>query len=79
MEEKEDASEILLGSMSISTDKYVREMPHLKGWILDAMEQYANQRVIEELERIPNLKTPLGEEIRLSYHYVLKRIKELKQ
>ena len=42
-------------------------------------EQYANQRVIEELERIPNLKTPLGEEIRLSYHYVLKRIKELKQ
>jgi hypothetical protein len=43
------------------------------------IEQYANQRVIEELERIPNLKTPLGEEIRLSYHYVLKRIKELKQ
>ena len=42
-------------------------------------EQYAKQRVIEELERIPNLKTPLGEEIRLSYHYVLKRIKELKQ
>ena len=43
------------------------------------IEKYANQRVIEELERIPNLKTPLGEETRLSSYYVLKRIKELKQ
>tara|TARA_R110000868_G_scaffold1491_1_gene11671 strand:- start:444 stop:656 length:213 start_codon:yes stop_codon:yes gene_type:complete len=68
MEEKEDASEILLGSMSISTDKYVREMPHLKGWILDAMEQYANQRVIEELENICN-----DEES----EYIRYRIKEL--
>jgi hypothetical protein len=43
------------------------------------VEYRENLKVIEELERIPNLKTPLGEEIRLSYHYVLKRIKELKQ
>jgi hypothetical protein len=55
------------------------EQSRLRDDVLDVMEQYANQRVIEELERIPNLKTPLGEEIRLSYHYVLKRIKELKQ
>jgi len=44
----------------------------------DAMEAYAKQRVIEEMELIPHLETPLGEEIRLSYYYVLKRIKELK-
>jgi len=43
------------------------------------VEYRENLKVIEELERIPNLKTPLGEEIRLSYHYVLKRIKELNQ
>jgi hypothetical protein len=42
-------------------------------------KEYANKRVIEELENIPHLETPLGEEIRLSFHYVLKRIKELKQ
>ena len=47
---KEDAHEILLGNMSISTDKYVREKPHLREWIIDSMEEYANQRVIEELE-----------------------------
>ena len=46
---KEDAHEILLGNMSISTDKYVREKPHLREWIIDSMEQYANQRVIEEV------------------------------
>ena len=42
------------------------------------IKQYVNQRVIEELEKIPHLETPLGEEIRLSSYYVLKRIKELK-
>ena len=45
----------------------------------DIIEERINQRVIEELEGIPQLKTPLGEEIRLSYHYVLKRIKKLKK
>ena len=39
--------------------------------------KHTNQRVIEELDNIPRLKTPLGEEIRLSYHYVLRRIKQL--
>jgi len=43
------------------------------------LEDYANQRVIDELEKIPNLESPLGEEIRLSSFYVLKRLKELKQ
>jgi len=47
--------------------------------IAEWMQEYTNQRVIEELDRIPRLDTPLGEEIRMSYHYVLKRIKELKQ
>jgi len=46
--------------------------------IAEWMQEYTNQRVIEELDRIPRLDTPLGEEIRMSYHYVLKRIKELK-
>lgn len=44
------------------------------------LKEYANQRVIDELEKIPQLMIqPLGEEIRLSSYYVLKRIKELKQ
>lgn len=44
------------------------------------LEDYANQRVVDELEKIPQLMIqPLGEEIRLSHYYVLKRIKELKQ
>jgi len=47
--------------------------------IAEWMQEYTNQRVIEELDRIPRIDTPLGEEIRMSYHYVLKRIKELKQ
>ena len=67
---KEDAHEILLGNMSISTDKYVREKPHLREWIIDSMEEYANQRVIEELESICN-----DEET----EYIRYRIKELKQ
>ena len=45
-----------------------------------AAEEWANHKVIEELEKIPPLMIqPLGEEIRLSSYYVLKRIKELKQ
>jgi hypothetical protein len=43
------------------------------------LERFANQKVIEELERIPHLDTPLGEEVRMSSYYVYKRIKELKQ
>ena len=42
-------------------------------------KEYAKQRIVEELERIPKLKTPLGEETRLSSYYVLKIIKKLKQ
>jgi hypothetical protein len=47
--------------------------------INDRIEEVANQRVIEELEKIPHLDTPLGDEIRLSSYYVYKRIKEIKQ
>ena len=65
--------EIDFGRTHLAQDKDITDN------IMIDVEQYTNQRVIEELERIPNLKTPLGEEIRLSYHYVLKRIKELKQ
>ena len=43
------------------------------------LNRHANQRVIEELEKIPHLDTPLGDEIRLSSYYVYKRIKEIKQ
>jgi len=46
---------------------------------IEMIVSYATQRVIEELERIPHLETPLGEEIRLSSYYVYTRIKELKQ
>ena len=59
-------------TIDLDVEKYIEVT------LLD-IEQYANQRVIEELERIPHLKTPLGEETRLSSYYVLKRIKELKQ
>jgi hypothetical protein len=59
-------------TIDLDVEKYIEVT------LLD-IEQYANQRVIEELEKMPNLKTPLGEEIRLSSYYVLKRIKELKQ
>jgi hypothetical protein len=79
MKAKEDAHEILLGNMSIATDKYVREMPNLKGWIIDAMEQYANQRVIEELEDFAEnrlSKDILSEKLILAFEL---RINELKQ
>jgi len=46
--------------------------------INDRIEEVANQRVVEELDNIPHLETPLGEEIRLSSFYVYTRIKELK-
>ena len=46
--------------------------------INDRIEEVANQRVIEELDNIPHLETPLGEEIRLSSYYVYTRINELK-
>ena len=86
---KEDAHEILLGNMSISTDKYVREKPHLREWIIDSMEQYANQRVIEELEKLLENESNEwvddedGNEecgVRIVYSIRLRdRIKELKQ
>ena len=48
--------------------------------ITEIMEEYKNKCVIEELEKIPQLMIqPLGEEIRLSSYYVLKRIEELKK
>jgi len=47
--------------------------------IAEYIKSYANQRVIEEFNKIPHLKTPLGEEVRMSSYYVLTRIKELKQ
>ena len=78
MKAKEDAHEILLGNMSIATDKYVREMPHLREWIIDSMKEYANQRVIEELEELID---GLDEfELHSDFPYLInKRIKELKQ
>ena len=42
-------------------------------------EGYANQRVIEELEKLPKQDVPLGATITISYFDVLTRIKQLKQ
>jgi len=56
-----------------------KELPKDVDSLIEWGEKYANQRVVEELERIPHLETPLGEEIRLSSYYVYTRIKELKQ
>ena len=46
--------------------------------LMGSISDYTNEKIVEELENIPHLETPLGEEIRLSSYYVLKRIKELK-
>jgi len=43
------------------------------------IEAYVNQRVIEELEKLPKQDVPLGATITISYFDVLTRIKELKQ
>jgi hypothetical protein len=45
--------------------------------IAEWMEEYTNQRVIEELKNLPTLDTPLGELITISYYDVLTRIKQL--
>lgn len=48
--------------------------------VMESIKEYANKIAVDELEKIPQLMIqPLGEEIRLSSYYVLKRIKELKQ
>jgi len=44
-----------------------------------SLEAYANQRVVEELEKLPKQYVPLGATITISYFDVLTRIKELKQ
>jgi len=43
------------------------------------IEDYANQRVIEELDRILSEKNVFGEQILQTEDVLLKRIKELKQ
>ena len=42
--------------------------------VFNAMEKYANQRVIEELEYIDKLETFVGVK-----HYIKNKLKELKQ
>ena len=46
---------------------------------VDLLNEYANQRVIEELEKLPKQDVPLGATITISYFDVLTRIKQLKQ
>jgi len=46
---------------------------------VDLLNEYANQRVVEELEKLPKQDVPLGANITISYFDVLTRIKELKQ
>ena len=51
-----------------------------KDWnVVDFAERYANQRVIEELEKLPKQDVPLGATITISYFDVLTRINQLKQ
>jgi len=45
----------------------------------EKVEAYVNQRVIEELEKLPKQDVPLGATITISYFDVLTRIKQLKQ
>lgn len=44
------AREILDDEMSASTDKHIDSVPHLRGWILEAMERYAKQEVLKAFE-----------------------------
>ena len=46
---------------------------------VDLLNEYANQRVVEELENLPKQAVPLGATITISYFDVLTRIKQLKQ
>ena len=46
---------------------------------VDLLNEYANKRVVEELEKLPKQDVPLGATITISYFDVLTRIKELKQ
>jgi len=45
----------------------------------EKVESYVNQRVIEELEKLPKQDVPLGATITISYFDVLTRINQLKQ
>ena len=76
---EEELRSMMRGYIQDATQSEVPNITLLNRMMED-IEEYANQRVVDELEKIPQLMIqPLGEEIRLSSYYVLKRIKELKQ
>jgi len=66
------------------TEQYVWHITELydmsdEDGAVDLLNEYANQRVVEELEKLPKQDVPLGANITISYFDVLTRIKELKQ
>ena len=76
---EEELRSMMRGYIQDATQSEVPNITLLNRMMED-IEEYANQGVVDELEKIPQLMIqPLGEEIRLSSYYVLKRIKELKQ
>lgn len=64
--------------LHIADDETIRHTAEDMLDLFDIMEQYANQRVVDELENIPYFDAPLSKEEMVTSNYITQRIKELR-